>query len=249
MAPLDHPLVILSALESERLGIKVARTADFTAADLPGILDFCSRNNIDLLVARPAADDLAAIHALERSGFLLMDAQIRFSRSLITPPPPALLDRIPTRPAQAGEEDEIRRLAEKAFRGYRGHYQENPQLSAPPAEVIYADWAVNALRRRDQNHDVLVAEREGKIVGFAIVRLNNPEEGESPLAGTDPASGRRSLTYYQLIVSCYYWTLEHGGSRFAGNVLLNNLVVAKLLIKLGGTPESAWYTFHKLFRL
>ena len=248
MTTTSHPEVALSPVDSARLGIKVARTENFTADELPAILDYCVRENVGLLVARVPANDFKTIHLLERQGFLLMDAQIRFSRSLLSPPLPPLSDWVSVRVAAEEEEDAIRQLAEKAFRGYRGHYQENLELAAPPAEEIYTDWAVNSLRQKDATHDVLIAERMGKIVGFATVCLKQSGEGDSPLAGTDPDAGRRSLIYQALLLSCFYWARDRGATRFGGNVLLNNIVTAKLAIHLGCYPESPCYTFHKLFR-
>jgi ribosomal protein S18 acetylase RimI-like enzyme len=124
-----------------------------------------------LLVCKVQSNERAAIHALERSGFLLMDTLLNFVFDFSH----ASIEEI-----AAGREDEglkIRRanaadlpasvaISEKVFAHYFGRFHADPHMPAGTPTRVYAEWVRSAFG--GWADWILVGEIDGKIAGFAL---------------------------------------------------------------------------------
>jgi len=73
---LNKQIVYMSDIDEGRFGIRIAKSFEVTADNLPEIIDFCRDNNVKMLIARCPANDFSTIHAMEKEGFLLMDTLV-----------------------------------------------------------------------------------------------------------------------------------------------------------------------------
>jgi len=243
----DESRVYYSPEDEKQFGVRTARATDVTEKYLPEVLNFCRENKIELLIARCNTADIRSAQALEREGCLLADTLILYVRNIIKTPIPPLPDKILIRPVQDGEENIVEEIAADSFRGYGGHYQADERLSHVDPSEIYSSWALNSCLNRDLTHDVLIAEYRGTIVGFMTVRLNSTREGEGPLAGVVTSAGKRSLVLSALSIGAMNWFRERGVSRCVASLLITNLVMQKIMSRLGFEPGESKYTFHKWF--
>lgn len=238
--------VILSAIDEERFGIRTARCSAMTAELLPAVLSFCRENQVSLAIARCLVDDLSAVQAMERAGFFLADTLIYYTRDLVNLPLPVDTGQVPVRPVRPGEETAVLNVAAAAFHDYSGHYHADKRLDRALCDQVYASWAWRACLSREVADQVLVADLQDTVVGFAVLRLNGPEEGEGVLYGVAPASQGRGI-YRSLLIQSMSWVRLQGAQRMLYSTQITNMAAQKTLARLGFEPSHAYYTLHKWF--
>lgn len=239
--------ISLSPQDKDKFGVRTARATEVSERDWPAILDFCRKNSIDFLIARCRTTNIRAAQVLEKEGCLLVDTLIHYVRNMIKIPIPPVPSQFPVRPIRVGEEKIVEKIAADAFRDYGGHYQSDERLPHIHSSKIYSSWALNSCFSRDHIHDVLICEYHGDIVGFITVRLNNPREGEGPLAGVITSTAKRSLILSSLSIGAMHWFRSKGASRCIASLLITNLVMQKIMSRLNFEPGESYYTFHKWF--
>ena len=238
--------VQLSPLDEARFGIRSARAASVTLETLPEIMQFCQANAVIFLIARCRVEELATVHAMERAGFRLMDTLLHWSRSLVKGPIPADDCAVPIRPMRAGEEDSVRRIAVEIFRGYFGHYHADPRLEPQQCDAVYVSWAERSCRSKAVAEEVLVAELDGRLVGFITLRRNSAEEGEAVVGGVLPEAQGLGI-YRAFMVRSMEWCKARGCTRMLVSTQVTNHAVQKVWARLGYEPSDAYYTLHKWF--
>jgi len=238
--------VYLSAIDEERFGFRTARAQDLTASALPGVLAACHASGVTLCIARCGVADIRAAQAMEQAGFALMDTLVYYARNLTTVPLPSDAGGLQVRPVRPGEEERVKAVAARSFGGYCGHYHADEQLDRAAVDEIYPSWAWRSCVSRDVADEVLVADLDGTILGFATLRLNSPEEGEGVLFGVAPFAQGRGI-YRSFMIHGMRWCQAKGVSRMVVSTQLTNVAVQKVWTRVGFEFSHAHYTFHKWF--
>ncbi len=238
--------VALSAIDEERFGIRAARAMGVTRDTLPALLDFCRTQEVKFLIARCPASELAAAQAMETHGFILTDTLVYYARNLVKSPIPTDTGEVPVRPIRPGEEEQVKSIAAESFQGYFGHYHADPRLDRAKCDETYTSWAVRSCVSHDVADEVLVADDNGKLLGFATLRLNTAEEGEGVLFGVAPAAQGRGI-YRSFMVRSMQWFLAQGRTRQVVSTQITNVAVQKVWTRVGFELSHAYYTFHKWF--
>jgi GNAT superfamily N-acetyltransferase len=236
--------VYLSAIDEERFGFRTARASDLTADGLAAVLEYCREHGVRLLIARCKVSEMRAAQAMERAGFALMDTLVCYGRALIGLPPPADAGGVEIRLIRPGEEESVKAIAAESFRGYAGHYHADDRIDRTIVEEIYPSWALRSCVSRDVADDVLVAELDGVLAGFATMRLNSPEEGEGVLFAVAPSAQGRGI-YRSFMVHGTEWCRARHAKRMVVSTQIVNAAVQKVWTRLGFEFSHASYTFHK----
>jgi len=239
-------VVYVSAIDGERFGIKTARAEKVTKGNLSRVLEFCLNGKVSFLIGRCSAQDLDVAQAMEAQGFLIMDTQIYYLKDLKVGIPTMDSHPVNIRPVVSGEIEKIREIASDAFRGYYGHYHADPRLDKYKCDEAYVSWAVRSCLSKEVADEVLVAERDGDLVGFATMRLNNPSEGEGVLFAVSPRAQKTGV-YRRLISSGINWCRTKGATKMIVSTQITNFAVQKVWVREGFEPLKALYTFHKWF--
>lgn len=237
--------IFISDIDKERFGIKTARVVGLTAESLSSVLEFCARERVTLLIARCSMADLQAAQAMEKSGFLLMDTLIYYCLNITRQPVPDDNGVVKLRPIRAEEEEEMISVARDAFNGYLGHYHTDPKLDKNKCDEAYIDWAHKAFAARSSDN-FLVGEMDGRIVGFGVMRINNPDEGEMFLGGIHSDFQGQGM-YRSFLSKGMEWCLSKKTGKMIISTQLKNISVQKVLIKLGFEISRGYYTYHKWF--
>jgi GNAT superfamily N-acetyltransferase len=245
MSP-DSPDVRMSAIDEERFGIPIARAPLVNLDTLPSIMNFCRANGVIMLISRCLASELRVVQAMEREGFLLMDTLPYYSRNLTKTPIPADAGKVPVRPVRPGEENDVKAVAAESFREYMGHYHMDDRLDRIKCDEVYTSWAFRSCVSRDVADEVLVADLEGSVVGFATLQLNSPEEGEGVLFGVAPSAQGRGI-YRSFMIRGMEWCLSRKAARMVVSTQITNIAVQKVWTRLGFELSHTYYTFHKWF--
>jgi Acetyltransferase (GNAT) family. len=124
------------------------------------------------VACRVQSSELAAIHALEQSGFLLMDTLLDlvfdFSRAPTEQTSPQRDKRLKTRRAEPADMPALMAISERAFAGYFGRYHADSRIPRSTAARIYSEWLRSAFA--GWADWILVAEFDNKIAGHSVWR-------------------------------------------------------------------------------
>jgi hypothetical protein len=234
----------LSRLDSDRFRMRIARAEDVTAARLPALLDFCRAESVAMLIARCSVDDAAAVKAMEQSGFLLMDTQVRYGRSLEDGPPLPAPDGFPLQELGAGEASAAADLAREAFRDYNGHYHNDPRLDPSLAAEAYASYAERCCNKEAADV-VLGAYLDGRLAAFGA--FTGGERSAVLVLGAVSARARGHRLYGRLTVAGMRWAQERRARRLEAATQVTNLAAQKSWIRAGMEPMGYQHTFHRWF--
>lgn len=241
----EQPGAYRSELDEARFGIRIARVGWMTLELLPTALAFCRENRVSLLMSKCMGTERRTVHAMEQSGFLLMETMLCLAGDL-TRPLPGKPEAVVVRPFQPSDETQVLRLAEACFRGYESHYHADDRLDSAKCDEIQVDWAQRACVSKDVADTVLVAESEGSLAGYFILKSNTAEEADVAVAAVIP-DHRGTGVYEALVVHSMHWAAARGASRITGLVQATNVAVQRTPMKLGWVPQYAYYTLHKWF--
>lgn len=238
------PKTSISEIDSVHFGIRVARASGISMGDLPEVMHSCEVNRIDLLIARCATTDTSAAQEMENQGFLLMDTLVYYKADLIKRPLPPRSTTIPVRALQPGDESQVQDVAAAAFKGYFGHYHADPRLDRRKCDEAYQSWALRSCKGAAD--EVLVAEQNDEVLGFATLRLNSAEEGEGVLVAVAPKAQGRGIGP-ALMVDCLHWCKGRGAHRMIISTQVRNISTQKMWCRVGFEPSYSYYTFHRWF--
>jgi RimJ/RimL family protein N-acetyltransferase len=236
----------LSAIDEERFGIRTARVKNLSLSTLSEVMDFCRSEEVVLLIARSPVSDLRAAQDMEKKGFLLMDTLVYWERKLDPSSIPECQEKIAIRPLRSGEVEDVKKVAQKSFQGYFGHYHADDRLDPKKCDEAYVSWAVRSCMSRDVADEVLVAAENDSVIGYFTLRLNSPDEGEAVIGGVAPTAQGKGI-YRSFIVQGMKWFLSKGASRMVVSTQITNTAVQKVWARLGFEPKRSFYTFHKWF--
>lgn len=244
MSPI-FPDIFISDIDTERFGVVTARVIGITSESLSSVLDFCFARKVKLLIARCNMSDLDAAQSMEKKGFLLMDTLVYYSLDLARQDRPAEKGVVRVRPIRAEEEKGMISVARESFHGYVGHYHADSRLDKNKCDEAYTDWARKTFALRDSDN-FLVGEIDQQIVGFGVLRINSPDEGEMFLGGIHPDFQGQGI-YYSFLCKAVNWCFSKKVKKMIISTQLKNISVQKVLIKFGFEISRGYYTYHRWF--
>jgi len=189
--------VVFSEVDSERFGVRVAR-ASVVRKNISQVLVFCATEQINLLIARCTTKDLPIAQQMEALGFLLMDTLVYYSFDLMKRAIPD--DASPANVRKFGLDDkpQVETVAAAAFQGYSVTTTPTPGWTGASATRATSPGRLRSCTSKQVATEVLVAELDKKVIGFATLRLNTPEErgGRSVRSGSRSAGHRHLPLFY-----------------------------------------------------
>jgi hypothetical protein len=159
-----------------------ARSADMLDALLDEAIRYAASRETECLTCKIRPLQFAAVHALERHGFLLMDTILDFVFDFSRTPlegisVPKRANGLTTRLATPEDLSEVLAVSEKAFANYFGRYNSDPKMPHGAATEVYREWVRSSFR--GWADWILVAEIEGRIAGFGSVEKGVPTRSQT----------------------------------------------------------------------
>ncbi|TAK48290.1 MAG: GNAT family N-acetyltransferase [Betaproteobacteria bacterium] len=235
-------MAAISELDGARFGVRVAKAAPDSAEDWGRALEFCARHGVQLLIARIDATRGALAQRLEDDGARLCDVLLQFRCTRlggVAAAPAGFVIRS-CAPAQAAA---VRELAREVFRGYTSHYHADARLDRTACDEVYADWAWRACSERTAAEEVLVAEENAKLLGFAALRMSSAGEADGRLFGVAPGARGRGIQR-ALLQRFLAWGAARGAASAIYQTQLGNLAAQRSVVRAGFEPDCAFLTFH-----
>jgi GNAT superfamily N-acetyltransferase len=237
--------IVRSPLDETRFGIRAARAMNLAADDLPLVMDFCQKEKVKFLIARCSVTDWAAVHTMEGFGFHLMDTLVYFRHDLAHSPLPQKR-AVSIRSIDATDVGAVGEIARQAFHNYDSHYHADPRLDRTTCDEIYVDWAMRSCREKSVADDVLVAEMEGKVMGFLTLKVLDTGDADGRLYAVNPMAQGRGIGK-SLLVEGLYWCYQHNLSGMVISTQITNLGSQISWARVGFISHQSFYTFHKWF--
>ena len=235
----------LSELDKQRFGYKTVKARLKSADEQERLSQFCQENAVELAIIRVPAIELSLLQSLEDEGYRMMDCLVYYAFKFDRKPIPDEKKQ-ETRPVWPHELDEVVSVAKESFKGYMGHYHADSRLPRERSDEVYTDWAANSVQSREIAHEVLVVEGEGRLDGFATLRMNNPEEGEGVLFGVAPHAQGKGI-YQSMMIGGMEWVRDNGAKQMVVSTQVINVAVQKVWARLGFEMDRSYYTLHKWF--
>jgi ribosomal protein S18 acetylase RimI-like enzyme len=220
---------------------------------LDEVLRRAANRGIHLLTCKVQPLQFAAIHALERHGFLLMDTLVDFFFDFSRAPfekisPPQRLNGLHVRLANPEDLPELLALTETAFAKHFGRYNSDPKMPAGTGTKVYQEWVRSSFTGAADW--ILIAEVNDQIAGYSVWKKASALEvkhsfdiARCTLAGIHPEFFGRGL----------YTTLTFEGMRIAhefanhldGPAHVSHYPVRRAMLKLGWRVAGVRHSFHK----
>ncbi len=236
----------LFPLDKERFGIESARTFFLSIADLEKAEVFVKDNQVKFLVARVPTNELRLVQEMEYRGYLLTDTLVYYKFDLEKKAIPLDSGKIPIRSLKPFDEVAVREIAMESFKGYYGHYHADKRLDPVKCDETYSDWAARSCVDKKLADEVLIAELDGRVAGFATLRYNSDQEGEGVLFGVAPFAQGKGV-YRSFIIRSLQWFKDHGRSSMVVSTQVTNIPVQKVWARCGFEMDHSFYTLHKWF--
>src|SRR6266567_643986 len=122
-----------------------------------------------------------------------------------------------------------------AFKGYHGHYHADSRLDPKKCDEGYVSWAMRSCTSKEVATEVLVAERDRKILGFLTLRLNSPKEVEGVLFGVAPEAQGIGVGR-SLMVDGLRWCKDQQAKEMVISTQVTNVGVQKVWCRVGFDP-------------
>ena len=147
--------------DSKLFDCRIARVrGDLLTADLCRTIDrWAGEHRVDLLYFLARPDDRQTTEMAEANGYQLVDVRMTLERSLNAEFKPETNCTATIRPAASADRDALIALARQSHQGTRFYF--DSRIPREKADELYAAWMA-----RDLGGDVVVAERNGQIVGY-----------------------------------------------------------------------------------
>jgi hypothetical protein len=137
------------------------------------LLAMCCKELLLHVSARVNKEELSSIHALESKYFRLMDILVTYSIDLRKHPRIHIENQYNIRKSRPGEVLELERMAIECFEDtshVTDRFHADPTLPKEKSSKLYAKWLASSFN--DPFSEVLVAEIDGKPVGFNVCSIN-----------------------------------------------------------------------------
>ena len=236
----------LSRLDTERFGFNIARVDDF-CDDIGARIEALRALKAKLIITRVDTADLALVNALEKYGFCIKDIQQTYSFDFSRAAVPPQLDNLPfaLRFARLEDADQMAAVARGALQTH-GHYYADKRLDPALCGVIYGDWARNSCLDHRVADKVVVAEREGQVIGFLSLKQHERAD-ERYCAGVigAVAVGYHGMGIFRAInIAALTWANTMAADRVEHNVLVTNYPINRTFAGLGFVIVRSAITLH-----
>jgi ribosomal protein S18 acetylase RimI-like enzyme len=230
-----------------------ARDSEVLGDLLNKVVRHAASRGTECLTCKVQPLEFAAIHALERQGFLLMDTLLDFLFDSSRTPlesinPPKRLSGLRIRLAKPEDLPAVLALNEKAFANFSGRYHSDPKMPPRTGTKVYDEWVRSSFG--GWADWILVAEIEGTIAGYGVWKKASDAEARHSLdiahynlAGIHPVFS--GLGLYTALACEGMRMAQTFATHFDGPVHVSNYPVQRALQKLGWRISGARHTFHK----
>ncbi len=229
--------------DTEHFGVRIASFSPKHDVDIPLALKWARDNRVEMLMARCDTSGALLIQDIESAGFLLMDTFVRYTFDLTKKEIPQDTGTTLVRSFLPEDIPAIGRVARRAFKGYIGHFHNDPRLPRDKCDSVYFEWAVNSCREKRLADEILVADRDGEILGFVTLKGLDERAVEGILFAVNPKAQGLGIGR-SFMINGMQWCRDHGFQRMEVDSQVNNYAVQRVWERLRFEIYASGHTFH-----
>jgi L-amino acid N-acyltransferase YncA len=241
-------------------GVKMAEVEYLTAegdrlqetsikgALLSALMGIAREKKIQCLISKINIDDFSGIHSLENSGFRLMCEHLTYVVAIKHLKIPVFKEYCKIRESRNSDMRDLINLT-KTYSPYPSRFDLDSQLPFERSKYFYVEWVKNACKGIFADR-VLVAERNGKIVGFFSYQINKEvkictgiNSAHNGLLVVSPEGKGSALSLLKAAVLTKKRGLQVDLAEL--EAYNYNYPIIKLYQKLGFSLVRSEYIFHK----
>jgi len=209
------------------------------------LFKFCGDNNVAFLSCRADAGDITTVHALEKSGMLLMDTIVTYAFNRHKHRIPELKGIYKVSAAKSSDSPGLADIAGSAFSKDRFHL--DVHIPHKKADGVFREWIKNSLKEGSSQR-VFVARKWSQPCGFLTFTLNRKLEscckGRIAGHGLSAVSPEAKGAYIALVKAAIEETARNYDC-LEFDTQLSNQEVIKVWQRFGFDFIRAKHTFHK----
>ncbi len=232
-------MIKISEWDTKHFGFKIAKMGE---EELQPALDECADLGVKLLICRCNAENLSFLHQLEKKGFGLMDGLVYYRLRVGDTPWTSHL----IRPCLPCEAKEVATIAKEVYTDFIGHFHQDPMLGKAKCDDLYVKWARHACLDKKVAEIMLVAEVDGKIVGFDSHEIINGDTGFGVISGVSKEFQGKGIRT-ALLFAGMNWCVSQGLEYMEADVHINHYIMHRVYSNHGFKIYKSEYTFHKWF--
>jgi dTDP-4-amino-4,6-dideoxy-D-galactose acyltransferase len=242
---MDTPLCEVLEWDSEFFGCRIGRVRGgrLDRGRLAAVEAWCRAEAIDCLYFLADSEDPETAALAEEAGFRLVDLRVTLDRETAALSSPEASPAI--RGARPEDVPELRRIA--AVSHHDSRFYADPHFDRGRCDELYATWIEKSCKdgkdTKDGHDAVLVAEVEGRAVGY-ISCLMRDGEGEIGLLAVGAAAQGRGLGG-ALVGAALRWFVERGAVRVRVVTQGRNARAQRLYQAHGLLTRSIGLWFHR----
>jgi dTDP-4-amino-4,6-dideoxy-D-galactose acyltransferase len=231
--------------DSEFFGVSIARVipATLTDSDLLQIHAECEKSRYACLYALVDGEVSATVHALEKDAFQLMDIRMTLTRKSSDEPRVRSTGDVVIRPSSERDIESLRAIARVSHVDSR--YYADSNFPRSRCDDLYALWIEKSCR--DYADVVLVAEWNGKSVGYITCDANEDHVGQIGLFAVNASAQGRGIGR-RLIQESLAWFQSQGCDRVDVVTQGCNVRAQQAYQKAGFVTSRVQLWFHKWFQ-
>jgi hypothetical protein len=210
------------------------------------LLKRCRSQGFRHLNIRVDADDLALVQVLEQHGFYLADTIVTYIFIPRRQKLPHFKYIYKTRVYREEDRDEVFNVAKQAYKNFIGRYHADPHLSDECAGRLYEQWA-DRLLAGGLAERIIVAERQGKIIGFLGYRMKRDILEATGIKVVGGGLGGCLPEGFGAYIAILEEAMREGMHRYDMQdfeTQINNINVVRIYQKLNFEYARAKYTYH-----
>lgn len=188
------------------------------------------------IYSKVPTDRLSHVHYLEKSGFKLIDTNIKLNRFSDVHQNVKFSDNCSIRLTEPGDKEKVAKLAENNFRFSRFHL--DPEIDNNIANLVKCNWVENYYNgKRDDK--MVVACVSKKVAGFLLL-IKKDKILTIDLIAVDARHQRRKIASDMI----NYTILNFDFSELQVGTQVGNIPSIRLYEKLGFRMIGSEYVFH-----
>ena len=230
-----------------RIDYVLASTRSSAEAVLAAAAKALGERGVKHVSARVDVQDISTMAALEAQGYRLMDAIVTYTTRPHKEPPNPVREVGRIRDFRPEDGPELVRIAEEAYRGFRGRFHLDPNIANERADALYGEWARQCVAHTMAD-TILVSEgASGQLLGFLAFRKREPVSSVGGVAVYGGGLGACRIdtpgAYAGLIRAGTVWAHERDGVAEC-QTQNYNFPTIRIYEAVGAHYVRAEYTLH-----
>ncbi len=215
---------------------------------LKHFLDILIKDHIEFVICKIHHNDIGIVRIFENAGFNVMSCQQQYRFDFSRYKIPQLNDACHIRMGDVSDAGKVAKLSRECFKTHFDQFHNDPLLDNSCCDDLHEKWGRNSFFGFADA--VMIAETDGKVVGFVTLKKNGKLDryskkkiGDLVLLGVAPRYRKLGIHTSMVRHGLLYWKEKADLAEIVTEA--NNIPALRTYSKLRFTPSSCFLVMHK----